>query len=167
MNSDNTEMYNDYTLALAIFDGVPVLLFLINGLLLHKRFRSKLFLGGVISAFLGGASKAVWKGIIVKDKKDIELLAKAFKLLLPAGMTVMVISGVAGITSAAHKAVLKDLSGIVSVRSVGWFALGAAGMGLMGYLGKHMDSSARSNWIEELANAASQASFMAGLSNML
>lgn len=162
-SQDTADKYKDYTLALAVFDGVPVLLFLINGLLIHKRYRSKLFLGGVLCAFLGGASKAAWKVIIVKEKKDIELLTKSFKTLLPAGMSVMMVSGGTGIASAAGKGALKDMSSIVFAQSARWFVLGAAGMGLMGYLGKHMDNSARSNWIEELTNAASQAAFMAGL----
>lgn len=167
MDMDKTDKYKDYTLALATFDGVPVLLFFINGLLIHKRFMSKLFLGGVISAFLGGSSKVAWKYIVVKDKRDIEILTKLFRALLPTGLSAMMLSGAAGLISSARKGSLKAILGKVPARSVRCFALGSAGMCLMGYLGKHMDNSARSNWIEESVNAASQASFMIGLLNKL
>jgi hypothetical protein len=43
-----------------------------------------------------------------------------------------------------------------------FFIAGIAGMCAMGYLGTHMDKSARSNWIEEGVNAASQLAILIG-----
>ena len=43
------------------------------------------------------------------------------------------------------------------------FIIGIAGMCVMGYLGRHMDTSARSNWIEEAVNTVSQLAILIGL----
>lgn len=159
MDKESVEKYKDYTMALALFDGVPVALFFANGLLIHSRFRNKAFLSGVIAAFFGGAAKVAWKVIVVHDKKDVEILTRLFKKLLPGGLSLMTLSGAYGIITAKQKSKIVKA---FTPASVACFAAGAAGMGLMGYLGKHMDDSARSNWIEEIANAIGQGAFLAG-----
>ena len=51
----------------------------------------------------------------------------------------------------------------ISMPSAAFFAMGAAGMCMMEYLGKHLDERSKSNWIEEITNTASQTAILAGL----
>ena len=56
------------------------------------------------------------------------------------------------------------LAAAVSMPSVIFFAIGIIGMTLMGIFAAKLDSSSlRSNWIEQLTNAAAQASVFTGI----
>ena len=154
------ENYKDYTLGLVLFDSVPVVLFLISGLLIYSHFSSGIFLASVIAMFLGGANKVLWKLIVVKDKKDVSILTKAFRVLMFGGFGVMILSVILRIDQGVLGAFVR---GFTSMPSMLLFITGIAGMCVMGYLGSHMDTSARSNWIEEAVNSASQLAVMIGL----
>ena len=154
------ESYIEYPLSLAIFDSVPVILFFITGILINAHFHSPLFMAGVIAAFLGGSSKALWKIIVVLRQKDIVFLTKAFRILMFGGFGIMLAAVIAG---AVRGKLAGFIPAVITMPSCIFFLLGVAGMFMMGYLGSHMDDSARSNWIEEAVNAASQAAFLIGM----
>ena len=78
--------YDEYTLGLALFDVLPVLIFLGSGLILYTMYDSKLFLAGVICSFIGGLCKVLWKLVIVLKKRNNAALTFLFHLLLPAGL---------------------------------------------------------------------------------
>ena len=83
VKSELKEEYKQYTLGLALFDMVPVLLFLASGLILWSMYGKPLFLAGVIASFVGGTCKALWKLIVVTGKRDKRWLTTAFHILLP------------------------------------------------------------------------------------
>ena len=154
-----SEEYNEYTMGLALVDLMPVLMFLMSGLIMWNMYGSPLLLAGVLACFTGGLCKAVWKIIVVKAKKDISGLTRAFHILMPAGFVLMILSVPAG-----GKAAFSGLWKAVTMMPASvLFAASFLLMCLMGYLGSHMDSSARSNWIEELVNTLAQLAFLAGV----
>ena len=65
------EEYKEYTSGLALFDLVPVFVFLITGILIWSMYGSPVFLAGVTACFAGGLSKAVWKILVVSGLGDI------------------------------------------------------------------------------------------------
>ncbi|MBR4090594.1 MAG: hypothetical protein IKK28_06970, partial [Mogibacterium sp.] len=138
--------YDDYTLGLALLDLMPVLLFLLSGLIMYSMYESPILLAGVLASFIGGFCKAVWKLIIVTVKKDCSGLTRAFRILMPSGFVLMILSVPAG-GGAALAGLWRSLTMMPAALL---FAAGFALMCLMGYLGSHMDSSAGSNWTEEI-----------------
>jgi hypothetical protein len=153
------EEYRQYSIGLALFDLVPVLLFLASGVLIYSRYRSPLLLAGALACFAGGMCKAVWKLIVVIRGADCSSLTKAFRMLMPAGFALMILSVPAG-----GKAALSGFwHALTMMPAALFFTSGFALMCLMGYLGSHMDSGARANWIEEAVNTLAQLSVLAGL----
>ena len=55
----------DFTLALALFDAVPVILFMITATIVAIRFNNPIFLSGAALCSLAGLGKIVWKIIVV------------------------------------------------------------------------------------------------------
>jgi pimeloyl-ACP methyl ester carboxylesterase len=70
---------------------------------------------------------------------------------------------VAGGGAFADSAMAGLWRGLTFMPATLFFIAGFAGMCLMGWLGSHMDKSARSNWIEELINTAAQLAILAGV----
>ncbi len=151
--------YDEYTLGLALLDLIPVLLFLLSGLVMYSMYKSPVLLAGVLASFTGGFCKAIWKLIIVIRKKDCSGLTRAFRILLPSGFALMILSVPAG-GKAAFAGLWRSLT---MMPAAILFAAGFALMCLMGYLGSHMDSSAGSNRTEELVNTLAQLAVLAGV----
>ena len=152
--------YNDYTFGLAIFDAVLVLIFLLSGLVLYALSGSLLVLTGAMIAFAGGMSKVVWKILIVKCSADSPGLTKAFHIMLPLGLGLMTIAAVIAVARGKGGEIMHA---VTLMPASLFFALGLAGACLMGWLGKRLDDSARSNWIEELINTAWQTAILIGV----
>ena len=93
------EEYRDYTLGLALFDTVPVLLFLLTGVTVFLISGSRIFLAGVIASFIGGSSKVIWKLIVVIKGEDRSSLTRVFHIMLPAGFGLMLLAVIVGIVS--------------------------------------------------------------------
>lgn len=178
---DIKEEYKDYTLGLALFDALPVIFFLMSGLVIWSMYGSPVFLAGVIACFAGGSCKVLWKLIVVLRGKDYPLLTKAFRILMFGSFGLMILAVIisaimdmmngpvqtgAG-TVAGNPGSGSTLSGLwrgLSMMPASlFFIAGFAGMCFMGYLGSHMDSSARSNWIEEITNALAQLAILIGV----
>ena len=152
--------YNDYTLGLALFDAVPVFLFLLSGLVIYALSGSVLVIAGAVAAFAGGLCKVIWKIRIVHRGTDSPGLTKAFHILLPLGLGLMAAAAVA----AAVNGKGGDLVRAVTMMPAAlFFAASLAGACLMGWLGGRLDNSARSNWIEEIINTAWQAALLIGV----
>ena len=152
--------YKDYTLGLVLFDSIPVILFLLSGLAIYRHFYSPLFMVSVIAMFTGGAAKVMWKMLVVTKKRDAEALTRMFHILMFGGFGIMILSVLLRI----KQGVLTGLiHGFTSMPSMLLFIAGILGMCAMGYLGKNMDTSARSNWIEEAVNTVSQLAILIGL----
>lgn len=164
------EEYRQYTLGLALFDIVPVLLFLISCILIYSMCMSRLFLAGALCCFIGGMAKVIWKLIVVLAKRDIPAFSRVFRVLMIGGFALMLLSvilstvrTVAGGRAFADSSMAGLWRGLTFMPAMLFFIAGVAGMCLMGWLGSHMDKSARSNWIEELINTAAQLAILAGV----
>ena len=154
-----SDEYKEYTMGLALLDIMPVLLFLASGLIMYSMYGSPLLLAGVLACFTGGLCKAIWKMIVVVSEKDFSGLTRMFHILMPAGFALMILSVLAG-----GKAAISGLwRSLTMMPAAILFIAGFVLMCLMGYLGSHMDNSARSNWIEELVNTLAQLAVLAGV----
>ena len=163
------EEYRQYTLGLALFDIVPVFLFLISCILIYSMCMSRLFLAGALCCFIGGMAKVIWKLIVVLAKRDIPAFSRVFRVLMIGGFALMLLSvilstvrTVASGRAFADSAMAGLWRGLTFMPAMLFFIAGFAGMCMMGWLGSHMDKSARSNWIEELINTAAQLAILAG-----
>lgn len=170
MDKGISEEYEQYTPGLVLLDAVPVLLFLMTGIIIYSMYGSPVFLAGAIASFIGGSCKVIWKLIVVLKKRDVEVLTKAFRKLMPAGFILMflsvIISAAGDVISGTpvSEGTLSGLwRGLTMMPAVLFFIAGSAGMCFMGYLGSHMDKSARANWIEELVNTLAQLAFLIGV----
>jgi hypothetical protein len=170
MNRSLKEEYRQYTLGLALFDIVPVLVFLAAGVLLWTMWSDKLLLAGVICSFIAGLSKVLWKLEVVVKKRNSAVLTGIFHFLMPVGFILMILAValstfkcVAGGGAFADSAMAGLWRGLTMRPAMWCFLGGFAGMCLMGYLGSHMDESAKANWIEALVNAAAQLAMLAGV----
>ena len=86
------EEYRQYTLGLALFDIVPVLLFLISGILIYSMCMNRFFLAGALCCFIGGMAKVIWKLIVVLAKRDIPAFSRVFRVLMICGFALMLLS---------------------------------------------------------------------------
>lgn len=161
MSSDKGLNPQNFTLSLALVDAIPVILFGISGIYLYHFFPSTLFLIGAILTALAGLGKVIWKILVATSGKNIKLLNRQMRVLMPAGFLLILVSLIVD-----RKMV--SLPGIahafISFPSVIFFILFVAGMACMGIFAKKLDSNdARSNWIEQLTNAAAQACLLIAL----
>ena len=79
----------DYTLDLAIFDAVPVILFGLASWLLWQMSGSAVLLIGGVICFAAGMLKVLWKFIVVLRKKNVWPLFVQMRIGMPVGFTLM------------------------------------------------------------------------------
>lgn len=150
-----------FTLSLALIDALPVLFFGGSMILIGLMFRKALFLIGAVLCFWAGAAKVVWKIIVVAKKKNIWWLFMQMRIVMPVGFLLMLISVLLNLKAIKLSVIL---STVTSMPSVILFAIGIAGMVLMGIFAAKLDSSdVRSNWIEQITNTVSQAAIFVGI----
>ncbi len=151
----------DFTLSLALVDALPVLFFGASVILIGLIFKNALFLTGAILCFWAGAAKVLWKIIVVKKKKNVWWMFLQMRIAMPVGFSVMLLAVILNRNAIDLHTVL---AAVLSLPSVVFFAIGALGMVLMGVFAAKLDSSdVRSNWIEQLTNAAAQAAIFTGI----
>lgn len=152
---------DDFTLSLAAVDTLPVLFFGASVILIGLMFKNILFLIGAVLCFWAGAAKVVWKIIVAAKKKNIWWLFMQMRIVMPIGFVLILLAVILG-----RKTINLPVafSAVVSMPSVIFFIIGITGMTLMGVFAAKLDSSdLRSNWIEQLTNAAAQASVFTGV----
>ena len=151
----------NFTLSLAIIDALPVLFFGGSMILIGLMFSKVLFLTGAVLCFWAGAAKVIWKIIVVTKKKNIWWMFMQMRIVMPVGFLLMLASVLLNLKTIKLSVIL---SAVTSVPSVIFFAVGIAGMVLMGIFAAKLDSSdVRSNWIEQITNTAAQASIFVGI----
>lgn len=105
--------------------------------------------------------KTVRKIIVVTKKKNVWWLFLPMRIVMPIGFALMLLAVILGRKTIRLSAVF---AAVISLPSVAFFALGVAGMVLMGVFAARLDSSdVRSNWIEQLTNTAAQAAIFVGI----
>lgn len=148
-----------FTLALALVDALPVVFFCAAAIFAIIEIASPLFAAGAVLSAVGGAGKVCWKLVLALARRDVPFLSKQMRVTMPAGFLLMIVGALCSLASAGALAqricVLPSL-----VFAIVWVAC----MGAMGYLASHRDQAdARSNWIEQLVNAAGQACLLAAV----
>ncbi len=151
-----------FTLALALVDAIPVLLFGGSMILVAAKFGHPLFILGAAISTLAGCCKVAWKLILGIWKKDLRWLNKPFVPMQATGFLLMLISFVLGFGQIQWPAVLRAITGFPSVV---FFLLWVGLMGFMGWFRKHKFSNdnARSNWTAQIVNALGQACLLLGI----
>ncbi len=153
------ELPKGFTLSLALVDAIPVVLFCLSAIVFGRQMQSGLFVAGSVIAFLGGAGKVAWKLLIAVSKRNVGLLNKQMRYVMPLGFLLMAL-GVALAWQQATSTVMGLFALPSCVFMVAWLACMAA----MSYLAGHRNqASARDNWIEQGINALGQAALLAAL----
>ena len=150
----------EFTVALAAVDALPVLFFGAAAALLGLKLQSAVFIVGAALCLLAGAGKVVWKLLLALRGKDVAILGAQLRYVMPAGFLLMVLGGFL-----AERETLRTLlHAAVRLPSAAFFALTIVGMIAMVVCAKKFDRfDVRANWIEQIINAAAQACAMIGV----
>ena len=145
--------YEDFPLSLALFDALSVIFFSFAMILIAMRFRNVFFIKGAVLCTVSGSGKVVWKIMIAGTKKDISILSKQLRVLMPVGLLLMLIGVIMGISHS-----------ICTFPSLLFFLITLAGMICMSVFAVKLDGTKlRSNWIEQITNAFAQGCFLLGV----
>ena len=148
----------DYTMPLALFDAVPVILFSAACFLLWQMSHSIFILLGGIICFVSGMIKVLWKIIVVLQKKNVWWMFVQMRKGMPAGMT-MVLTGI--LTACFSKDKSAVIASFLHPLPLLLLAVSAATMACMIVFSSKLDpAKARSNWIEETCNIIAQGAFL-------
>lgn len=155
--------YEDFPLSLALFDALPVIFFSVAMILVAMRFRNVFFIKGAVLCAVSESGKVVWKIMITGTKKDISILNKQLRVLMPVGFLLMLIGFIMGISLGTLS--LKVLwHSICTFPSLLFFLITLAGMICMSVFAVKLDGTKlRSNWIEQITNAFAQGCFLLGV----
>ena len=157
--------YNNFTLSLALFDALPVLFFCIGMLLIAGRFRNTLFIVGAVLCTMAGCGKVLWKILVAGARKDILLLNRQLRVLMPAGFLLIILGIITGRSRIHLRAILQKMLAFPSVVFFGITVLGMIAM--MIFAVKLDGTKARNNWIEQITNAIAQGCLVLGILSML
>lgn len=144
------ESPRDFTLALALMDTVPVLLFGGGMLLAAHRLHSVLFAAGAAVITLAGCGKVLWKLLLALCQRNVAWLNRWFIPCQIAGAVLAAAGLVLGFGS-IHIAALCRFPRVV------FWLVWLAGLGVMGWYRKHkFDNSLKANWTAQLINTVTQ-----------
>lgn len=151
----------NYTLVLALFDAVPVVLFGLASWLLWQMCGNILILIGGIVCFAAGMLKVLWKIIVVVKKKNVWPLFVQMRIGMPAGFTLMLIGFLA---SCFTKDMGPFLKAVRHPLPILFLILAGLGMAAMIVCSSRLDpADAKANWIEQGCNTAAQGAFLAAM----
>ena len=145
---------DNFTVKLALFDGVPVIFFALATICLGIFLKSPAFvIGAFISAF-AGIFKVIWKLIVAIKGKNIWWMFTQFRLLMPIGFILMILGVFLGRSYMTPKEIISWFTGFpVNI----FFGLGLVSLILMLVLAFTLDnSSPKANWIEQAVNGLGQ-----------
>ena len=155
----------DFTLALALVDAIPVIFFGANGIVLYRFFPYALLLAGAILSLISGLVKVLWKVIVVVKRRNVWPMFWQMRIFLPLGFALMVAAVVLHAGQIAWREFLTDL---LSLPTVIFMGLGILGIVLMIVWAIVLDNGdKKANWVEQLTNGLSQLAFFIGLCFML
>ena len=155
------KQYENFSLSLALFDALPVLFFSVAMILIALNFHNKFFIAGAVCSAGAGMGKVIWKIIIAATGRDINLLNKQLRVLMPVGFLQLIVGIFAGMNDHVWKALT---AAILSFPAGMFFGITLVGMILMGVFAAKLDSTkVRSNWIEQITNAIAQGCFLLGV----
>lgn len=150
-----------FTLGMALMDLMPVVFFGIGVAAVGRRLNSGLFWTGAVLCIAAGLGKVSWKLCLALMKKNIPLLNRQLRVLMPAGF-VLLLAGV--LTSPQRLPAAKIWAGVLQMPAALFFAGGIAGMIAMMVMGRTRSSlDAKANWHEQLVNALTQLALLLGV----
>lgn len=151
----------NYTLALALFDAVPVILFGLASWLLWQMCGNILVLAGGTVCFAAGMLKVLWKIIVVVRKKNIWPLFVQMRIGMPAGFAMILIGFLAVCMTKDMGSFRKALCHPLPIL---FLILTALGMAAMIVCSSKLDpADAKANWIEQGCNTVAQGAFLAAM----
>lgn len=153
--------YENFPLSLALFDALPVIFFSISVIIIAMNYRNVLFITGSILCTLAGIGKVIWKIIIAGTRKDITILNRQLRILMPVGFLLIIIGIIMGAGNIDFNWLM---TAILSFPAVIFFAITVIGMILMTVFAFKLDSTKlSSNWTEQITNAVAQGSLLIGI----
>lgn len=159
MGEKEKASYEDFTLGMAVVDTIPVVLFAVAGGVAAARLQSPLFVLGIVLSTAAGGCKAGWKYALALKRRDIPVMQKLFRILMPAGFALMLLS-----VPFAFSPWAGLVHGLLQLPALACLLLGCAGLVVMITLAAKADMrNGRTNWTEELINIASQGLFLLAL----
>lgn len=155
------EIPEGFTLQMAIMDALPVIFFTIGISLVALNFKSLIFFIGSFLIITAGLLKVLWKFIIALHKKNIRILNKQLRYLMPTGFLLIILSIFIYPDKSKFDLILPA---ILKMPQLLCFIITLIGMILMSVFAKVLDKNdAKANWIEQTTNLIAQFCFMLGL----
>ena len=165
MKKNENKKYENFTLSLALFDALPVIFFCISMLLIALHFKNVLFIIGAIFCTCAGLGKVIWKILVASTGKDIVLLNRQLRVLMPTGFLFIIIGAITGRNN-IH--LYKLIQQILTFPACILFALTVLGLIFMTVFAFTLDGTkARSNWIEQITNTIAQGCLLLGIISMI
>lgn len=159
--------YEKFPLSLALFDALPVIFFCISMILIGVSYKNNVFMIGAVLCTLAGVGKVVWKIIIAGTRKDIVILNRQMRVVMPIGFLCIIIGVVMGAVAGSIDAGAL-MAGVLSFPSVFFFVITIIGMICMMVFAVKLDrTKLSSNWIEQITNAIAQGCLMLGILTMV
>lgn len=148
----------NYSLGLAFFDAVPVVLFGIASVILWKIIGGPFILLGGLICFTSGMLKVLWKFIVVIKNKNVWPLFLQMRIGMPIGFLIIII----GLIAAEFRGTLSTfVVALFHPLPIFFLVLTGLGMAAMIICGSRLDSSdVKDNWIEQTFNTMAQGSFL-------
>lgn len=157
--------YQNFTLFLALFDALPVVFFCAAMLMIATRFQNMLFLIGVILCTCSGCGKVLWKILIASSEKNLRILNRQLRVLMPVGFAFVVIGLISGRDQIDFGVLFSQITAFPACL---FFGITLIGMVCMSVFAVKLDGSkVRSNWIEQITNAVAQGCFLLGVLSIL
>ena len=153
--------YENFPISLALFDAVPVILFSIAMIIIAVNYNNWIFIAGAALCTFAGLGKVIWKIIIAATKKDISILNRQMRFVMPIGFLCMIIGLITGMDKSGWVALCTNVTAFPQIIL---FVVTFAGMLMMGVFAKKLDpTKTKSNWIEQITNAVAQGCFLIGV----
>ncbi len=150
---ESTKKQLEASLGMAIMDAVPVLCFCVSMILVEQVYGDVLFGIGAFLCVLAGAGKVLWKILLALVKRDVPILYRQFRYLMPCGAVLMLLS--LAVARPDLSALWKNLSGFPCGIL---FLVAVIAFILLGILAANLDdTSKKANWIEQSVNLIAQA----------
>ena len=148
----------NYTLGLALFDAVPVVLFGLASWLLWQMTGSAVLLIGGMICFAAGLLKVLWKFIVVLQKKNVWPLFVQMRIGMPVGFTLMIIGF---LIACFTKDMSSFWSGFFRPAPILFVIITILGMIAMIRFSAKLDpADPKANWIEQTCNTVAQGAFL-------
>lgn len=172
MDEENRNEHEDFTVALALVDAIPVIFFSLSMIIIATALAGSgvafwIFLVGAVLIVLAGLCKVLWKLLLGLKAGDVKVLNKAFVPFMASGFMIALVGAIVGTFTHAISwgGVIKALIGIPAII---FFILGLCGMGVMGYVKSaqsrdDFNKDAKKNWLAEFVNGFSQGMLFLGI----